>query len=70
MLVYSSAAVSTIGAGTADHLVQRCSRGDHGIDGVFLFDLEVDQHGTIVPARGLDSGHDLGTLGNVGLRMP
>lgn len=29
--------------GAADHLVEGCSRGDHGVDAVFFFYLEVDE---------------------------
>src|ERR1700731_1211598 len=32
------------GTGPPDHVVQGRARGDHGVDGVLLFHLEVKQH--------------------------
>src|SRR6266536_528568 len=48
----------------ANHLVQCRPGRDHRIDGIFLFNFEIDQRRTIVLARRLHGGHDLGTLGN------
>src|SRR6516225_3128867 len=39
--------------GSADHFMQSRSRSNHGINRVFLLDLKIDQHGSIVLARGL-----------------
>src|SRR5208337_3534699 len=51
-------------AGPPNHVVQRSSGRDHRIDGIFLFNLEIDQHRPLVLARRLDGGHDAGTLRN------
>src|SRR5229473_5990791 len=50
--------------GTADHVAQGSAGGDHGIDGIFLFDTEVDQHGFGRFAGGADSWHHFTTLGD------
>src|SRR6266849_1806602 len=49
-------------AGTANHVVQRRARRDHGVDRVFLFHTEVDQHRAIVLTGGANGGHNLRTL--------
>ena len=59
---YSSSAVSTIGFGPPDHFVQRRAGRNHGIDRVFLFHLEIDQHRPIVLARRFNRRHDFGAL--------
>src|SRR5215471_20771312 len=47
-----------------DHLVQCCSRRDHGINRVFLLDLKIDQNRTIMLPRCLHRGHNLRALCN------
>src|SRR5450759_4883758 len=49
-------------AGPPNHIVQRSAGRDHRINGVFLFNLKIDQHRPLVLARRLDGGHDLRTL--------
>src|ERR1700719_308058 len=49
--------------GPPDHFVQRCSRRHHGINRVFLFHSEIDEHRPIMLPRRLHRGHNLGTLG-------
>src|ERR1700693_660145 len=38
------------GTGPPDHVVQRRTGRNHRVDGIFLFNLEVDQHGAVVIA--------------------
>src|SRR5713101_5348871 len=48
----------------ADHVAQGSARGNHGVDGIFLLDAEIDQHGFVRFARGADGGHHFSPLGN------
>ena len=50
-VVVQSAAVSTIGDGLPDHLVQIGARRHHRVDRVFLLDLEIDQRGALRAPR-------------------
>src|SRR5579872_2585807 len=50
------------GAGPPNHFVQRSTRSDHGINGIFLLHLEIDQHRAIVGSSGANGGHYIRTL--------
>src|ERR1700756_5732234 len=45
--------------GPPDHFVQRRASGHHGIDRVFLFDAEIDEHRPVMIARRTHRGHNL-----------
>ena len=42
--------------------MQRRPGRDHRVDGVFLLDLEIDQHGSFVRLGRLDRGHNIGAM--------
>src|SRR6202022_3234649 len=50
------------GTGPPDHIVQGGARRHHGVDGVLLFYLEVEQYRPVVIARLAHRGQDLRTL--------
>ena len=52
--------------GAADHFVEGGAGGDHGVDAIFLFYLEVDEEGMARGAGAGDGGGDVGALGDVG----
>ena len=52
--------------GAADHFVEGGAGGDHGVDAVFFFYLEVDEEGFAGGAGAGDRGNDVGAFAYVG----
>src|SRR6266478_6796804 len=48
----------------ANHVAQGGASGNHGVDGIFLLDAEVDQHGFRRFARGADGRQHFSALGD------
>src|SRR5579862_4916579 len=53
----------------ANHLMERGAGGDHGIDGVFLLDEEVDQERSFATAGGVHGGQYFGAAADGGGRI-
>ena len=51
--------------GAADHFVEGGAGGDHGVDAVFFFDLEVDEEGAAGGAGFCDCGGYIFALADV-----
>src|ERR1700730_18258406 len=51
---------------SADHFVEGCAGGDHGVDAVFFFYLEVDEEGLAGGAGFCNCGSYIGTFADVG----
>src|SRR5580692_2475327 len=50
--------------GAANHVAKRCAGGDHGINGIFLLNAEIDEHGFSRFTRRTDDGKHFGALGD------